>query len=253
MELAMLIIAIVGIVIAIIALPDEKCKYVVGLPKHLVTKVRYWLKSLKCFYPTKIYLGKSVQADELAYVYVVRKGFLLRDISWRPAEWIKIIRIKLGRWKNNTPKFVLPCELGVLKILAIYRTQRGGKPDWVDERFLVMDEILPMFTWQVFHEWRRGVLRTYNGKEVLLGYRFKMPQWREYSDNSVDPKAPDWDEENVRLFRYSPRVSHKIKSELEDLKKKYELHYFSWSSRGEQRIGEPKWTWIEKEESEPSL
>ena len=237
-----LILGILAIIVPIIIalLSNEKSRrWIFNLP----TNLGYWLKSCKCFYPTKIYLGKSEQANELAYVYVGKKRITLRDILWKPAEWIKVIWIRLRR-RSPRLKPVPLSKLGVLQILAIYRIQRGNKPDWVDERFLVLDEILPMSTWQRFDELSGGTIKRYKNQTFERGYRFRIPHLS--FDKFGDRLHPDWNEKNVGLFLYSSHPGREIKSKLKDLKKKYKLHFYLFRFPREAGIGTPKWSWREK-------
>ena len=239
-QLILSIAAIIVPTVTPLLLNKKNRRWIFNLP----TNLGHWLKSCKCFYPTKIYLGKSEQANELAYVYVGKKRITLRAILWKPAAWIKTIWIRLRRRKFATLKPIPLNKLGVLQILAIYRIQRGNKPDWVDERFLVLDEILPMSTWQRFDELSGGVIKRYKNQKFEQGYRFRIPHLS--FDKSGNRLYPDWYKKNVGLFPYSSHPRREIKSTLKDLKKKYKLYFYFSRLPGEAGIGTPKWSWREK-------
>ena len=176
MELAMLIIAIIGTTTTIIALPKEKWKWIVSLPKRLGSNLRYWLNNRKCFYATKIYFAKSEQANEHAYVYVGKSRKFLKDISWSLTEWIQTARIKLGKKESTAQQIIDPDELGVIQVLAVYCNQsqtweRVPRP-YREDVSLVPSEAGTTFEqvrriydpdtkepqWQKYHDWHKPVI-----------------------------------------------------------------------------------------------
>ena len=129
-------VRILGVIIAAAALvvtfmnQKQKDKFVIWLKdlltyriKRFVTYPVYWLNSREFFYPTKVYWGESKQANEQGYVYVIKKRNFLRDI------WLKFA---------HSSGTVDPKKLGVIQTLAVYRVDRGDKPDYVDKRFSLM-------------------------------------------------------------------------------------------------------------------
>ena len=179
------IVTVVGIFSAtVISLMNQKQKdqFVYWLKdlvkrrlKRFVTYPIYWLNSRKCLYCTKVYWGESKQANEKGYVYVIRKRDFLRDIHLKFA--------KPSRTVN-------PEKLGVVQILAVYRVDRGDKPDYVDDRFLVLDELLPdsipMFKWIGYHKWYSGGI-SYNNKFTCY-QNFDKP-WKSVVEWKIEEKT----------------------------------------------------------------
>ena len=212
------IISLIGIIVSIIIpLLSRKAirQRIINLPKSLKIlgiKLIYSINKCECLYCPTVYFGVSKQANEKAYVYVMKKRNLLRDIRW-----------KFSHKSNVDPK-----KLGVFQTLAVYRVGRGKKPDWVDDRFLVLEELLPdsipLFTWEGCHKWYSGGT-SYKDKPMLLGFRFQIPIWKNYSDKSGNPKDPDWHEEVIRLSTYPSTLPSNIQSELRDFKRKHKIDF----------------------------
>ena len=230
MDIATLIIGIVGLIIAVIALPKEKpkekWKWIVGLPKGLVTKIRDWLNRRKCLYTTKIYLAESKQSNERAYVYIGKKRKLLPDIRWKFSEWFDVIRIKVKKIEDTQPKTVDPCKLGVIQILAVFRAQshkweKVPRPYCEETRWVTpQDGIFPEAQLSIYDPDTRE------------------PQYERYHD---------WHKPVIYLLLHPSPLCQNVKAKLKDLKKEYKLSFIPPRDRYEIWGGGAYWKWGRRE------
>ena len=215
-------IGIVAIIVAIIALPKEKQKWVVSLPKRLGSNLRYWLNNRKCFYATKIYFAKSEQTNEHAYVYVGKSRKFLRDISWELAKWIQVVRIKLGKKESTPQKIVDPGELGVIQVLAVYCNQN---PKWerVPRLYRENVSLVPSEAGTTLEQVRR-----------IYDLDTQEPQWQKYHD---------WHKPVIRLLSDPSNLCQNMKVKLKDLKREYKLSFTPPSGRYNLWGSGASWKW----------
>ena len=222
MDLAVLIVGIMGVIIAAIALPKEKWERIPKIGKD----IRYWLKTRKCFYTTKIYLAESEQTDERAYVYVGKSRKFFRDISWKLAKWFQAARIRLRKTESTSHKTINPDELGVIQVLAVYCSQsqkwkRVPRPYHKSVNFVTSEDGTTL----------EQVRRIYDLDTQEL-------QWQEYHD---------WHKPVICLLLDSSSLCRNMKVKLKDLKRKYKLSFTPPSGKYNMWRNGASWKWEQRE------
>lgn len=221
------IIAAAALVVAFMS-QKQKEQFVYWL-RHLVMYPIYWYRYHKFWYCTKIYFVKRKQSNEHAYVYVGKRRKLFCDIRWKFSEWFEVICIKLKRTESIVSKAVDPDELGVIQVLAIYRSQNQQWekiPPLYRERWGTTFDVLDNL------EFVRSPLPRYYNPETGEN------QWERYHA---------WHKPVIDLLPHQSRLCRSMKIKLKDFKKKYKLCFICKRDARNPSKGQVNWKWKRRE------